>query len=154
MPSHLEALPASLSAGSVSRTSLWAGRIISGLIVAFMIFDGSGKIMGAKAVIDGTARVGYSPDLLLPIGIAGLTCALLYAIPRTAILGAILLTGYLGGATATMVRMHDPLFLFPVVFGVLVWLGLYLRHTHVRRLIPLQDSAPEPLEISSGRRAA
>ena len=95
--------------------------------------------MRLAPAVDATVRLGYPARLLLGIGIAELTCAVLFAIPRTSILGAILLTGYLGGATATQVRLEDPWFFFPIVIGVLVWLGLYLRDERLRTLLPLRS---------------
>jgi hypothetical protein len=123
---------------TVSKKSLWAGRIISALMVAFLLFDGGVKVMRLAPAVDATVRLGYPARLLLAIGIAELSCTILFAIPRTAILGAILVTGYLGGATATQVRLEDPWFFFPVVIGVLVWAGLYLRDERLRALIPLR----------------
>jgi hypothetical protein len=123
---------------TVSKKSLWAGRIISALMVAFLLFDGGVKVMRMAPAVDATVRLGYPARLLLAIGIAELSCTILFAIPRTAILGAILVTGYLGGATATQVRLEDPWFFFPVVIGVLVWAGLYLRDERLRALIPLR----------------
>src|SRR5947209_12926064 len=112
---------------SPSTIKLWSGRILSALVVVFMLFDGAIKVMKAPAAVQGTVRLGFPASVLVPIGITALICTLLYAVPRTSILGAILLTGYLGGATATQVRMQDPWFLFPVVIGALVWLGVFLR---------------------------
>ncbi len=125
-----------------SKTSLWSGRIMSGLVVLFMLFDSAIKLMKLAPAVEGTARLGYPVSLVLPIGIVLLVCTVLYAIPRTSILGAILLTGYLGGAVASNVRMSNPLFgyvLFPVYIGVLLWLGLFLRDARLRALIPLRS---------------
>ncbi len=115
-----------------SSGAMWTGRIISGLIVLFLLFDAVGKILKTAAVVQGTVQAGYPAMEIVPIGITLLACVVLYVIPRTSVLGAILLTGYLGGATATMVRLQNPWFLFPVACGVLVWLGLFLRHQHLR----------------------
>ena len=93
--------------------------------------------------MEGTVQVGYPVTVVQPIGIVLLACVLLYVIPRTSILGAILLTGYLGGDTATMVRMSNPWFLLPVVVGVLAWLGIFLRDERLRTLLPLRTSAPQ-----------
>ncbi len=123
----------------VSRRGLWAGRIISALVVAFLLFDGIVKVMKLPAAVEGTFRLGYPVGVILPLGIVLLACVVLYVIPRTSVLGAILLTGYLGGATATQVRVEDPWFLFPVGFGVLVWGGLYLRDKQLRTLIPMRN---------------
>jgi hypothetical protein len=125
---------------NVSKKSLWAGRIISGWMVVFLLFDGGVKVMKVQGAVEATVRLGYPARLLLAIGIVELTCTILYVIPRTSILGAILLTGYLGGATATQVRLEDPWFFFPIVVGVLVWLGLYLRDEQVRELVPLRTN--------------
>ncbi len=125
-----------------SKTSLWTGRIISALVVLFMLFDSAIKIMKLAPAVEGTARIGYPVSLVLPIGIVLFVCTVLYAIPRTSILGAILLTGYLGGAVASNVRMGNPLFgyvLFPVYVGVLLWVGLFLRDARLRALIPLRS---------------
>ena len=124
---------------TVSKKSLWTGRIISGWMVAFLLFDGGVKVMKVQGAVEATVRLGYPARLVLAIGIAELACTILYVIPRTSILGAILLTGYLGGATAAQVRLEDPWFFFPVVVGVLVWLGLYLRDPRLRELIPLRS---------------
>jgi len=116
----------------------WTGRVISALLVVFMVFDGITKMLRLAPVVAGTVRAGYPARMVVPIGIAALVSAVLYAIPRTAVLGAILLTGYLGGATATQVRLEDPTFVAPVVVGVLVWLGLYLRDVRLRALLSLR----------------
>jgi hypothetical protein len=126
----------------VSKTSLWAGRVFSGLVVLFMLFDSSIKLMKLAPAVEGTAKLGYPVNVVLSIGIVLFVCTVLYAIPRTSILGAILLTGYLGGAVASNVRVENPLFgyvLFPVYVGVLLWLGLFLRDVRLRALIPLRS---------------
>jgi hypothetical protein len=123
---------------AVSRSSLWAGRVISALVVLFLLFDAIIKLMRVPAALEGTARLGFSETVVFPLGMVLLACVALYAIPRTSILGAILLTGYLGGAVASNVRVGNPLFgyiLFPVYVGVLLWLGLYLRDVRLRILI-------------------
>src|SRR5262250_1855967 len=91
---------------SVSNSALWAGRIITGLVVLFMLFDASIKVLRLQAAVEGTVRLGYPPSVIVPLGIVLLICVILYAIPNTSIIGAILLTGYLGGATATQVRVQ------------------------------------------------
>ncbi len=118
-----------------SKASLWTARIVGTLVTLFLLVDAVGKILRLPPYVEGTAKVGYPDGSLVPMGIALLASALLYAVPRTAVLGAVLLTGYLGGATATHVRLGQP-FLFPVVFGVLVWGCLYLRDARVRELLP------------------
>ena len=96
---------------AVSSKGLWAGRIISGLIVLFRLFDAAVKLLRLPAALEGTVRLGYPASVVVPIGVVGLACIVLYLIPRTEVLGAVLLTGYLGGATATQVRVQDPWFI-------------------------------------------
>ena len=122
----------------LSKKVLWSGRVLSALTVLFLLFDSGLKVMKLAPAVDATARLGYPASLVRPIGIAELICVLLFVIPRTSILGAILLTGYLGGATATQVRFREPWFFFPVVIGVLVWGGLFLREDRLHALIPLR----------------
>ena len=105
----------------------------------FLLFDSVIKVLNRASAVEGTTHLGYPKDLVVGIGIAELICVVLYAIPRTSILGAILLTGYLGGATATQARLKDPWFLFPIGVGVLVWGGLFLRERRLRVLIPLRS---------------
>jgi hypothetical protein len=119
----------------------WTGWGMSGLMIAFMLFDCLSKIALEDHVVDSTMRIGYPLDVIRPLGIVALLCTILYAVPRTAVLGAILLTGYLGGAIASKVRIDDPLFsstLFGVYFGLLIWGGLYFRDERLRTLIPLR----------------
>jgi hypothetical protein len=104
----------------------------------FLLFDGGMKALKLAPAVEGTVRLGYPVSLVFAIGIVDLICVAAYAVPRTSILGAILLTGYLGGAIATQVRMRDPWFLFPVVIGLLLWAGLFLRDVRLRALIPLR----------------
>jgi len=109
--------------------------------VLFLLFDGGGKLVKSANVVQWHVQLGYPESVILPLGIVLLISTVLYVIPRTSVLGAILLTGYLGGAVATNVRIGDPLFthiLFPVYFGVLIWLGLYLRDRRLRALVPLR----------------
>jgi len=124
---------------AVPRWKLWAGRLLSGLTVLFLLFDGLVKVLKLAPAVEATARLGYPAGLVVAIGITELICVVLYVIPRTSILGAILLTGYLGGATATQVRLEDPWFFFPVLIGVLVWAGLFLRDRRLGALIPLRS---------------
>lgn len=119
-----------------SKKAVWVGRIITALIVLFMLVDGGGKAMKFAPYIEGTTRLGYPVGLVVPLGILALVCTIVYAIPRTSVLGAILLTAYFGGATATHVRLSQPFYL-PVAFGILVWVALYLRDARLRALIPL-----------------
>jgi hypothetical protein len=123
-----------------SRKALWAARIISGFQILFLLFDGGIKVLRLAPAVEGTVQLGYPVRLVLTIGIIELVCLVFYVIPQTSILGAILLTGYLGGAVAAQVRVGNPLFthvLFPVYVGVLIWLGLFLRDARLRALIPL-----------------
>jgi hypothetical protein len=120
---------------------MWTGRIMSGVPALFLFVDAIGKLMKPKAVVDGTVQLGFPESVLLGLGIVLLVCTILYVIPRTAILGAILLTGYLGGAIATHVRVGHPLFshvLFPIYVGMLLWGGIYLREPRLRALIPFR----------------
>jgi DoxX-like family len=128
-------MPSDAQTASSSKGMLWAGRIITGLVTLFMLFDGVVKVLKTAPAMEGTMRLGYSASVVFPLGIVVLACTILYAIPKTSTLGAILLTGYLGGATATQVRVGSSAFFFPVVIGVLVWLGLYLREARLRALI-------------------
>jgi hypothetical protein len=121
-----------------SKTMLWVGRVISALMIVFMLFDAGIKILKLPAAVEGTVRLGYPASTVLPVGVIALVCVMLYAIPRTSILGAILLTGYLGGATATQVRVQDAWYIFPPVLGALIWAGLYLRDERLRTLITLK----------------
>jgi formate-dependent nitrite reductase membrane component NrfD len=125
----------------VSKTALWIGRVLSALAILFLLFDGVMKLFKPALVVEATTRLGYPESSIIPIGVVLLVSTMLYAIPRTAVLGAILLTGYLGGAVATHVRVSGSLFeiLFPVIMGVFVWGGLYLRDARLRRLIPLHQ---------------
>lgn len=122
----------------VSKGTLWTGRTISTLVVLFLLFDVTIKLLRVPAAVEGTGRLGYSANILVPLGIVLLLCTVLYAIPRTSVLGAILLTGYLGGATASMLRAEQA-FYFPVVFGVLVWAGVFLQEGRLRSLVPLRS---------------
>jgi hypothetical protein len=121
---------------SASKKGLWTGYILTALIVLFMLFDSGLKILRLAPAMDANARLGYPESVILPIGITELICVILFIIPRTSILGAILLTGYLGGATASQVRLQDPWFFFPIVIGILAWGGLFLRDPRLRPLIP------------------
>ncbi|HVB40698.1 MAG TPA: DoxX family protein [Terriglobales bacterium] len=125
---------------AVSKGALWAGRIISGLAVVFLLFDSISKLLRMASVMAAAAQMGFNARQIVAIGVVLLICLILYVIPRTSMLGAILLTGYLGGATATNVHEHGSvaLVLFPVVFGVLVWSGLYLRDRQLRTWVPLR----------------
>jgi len=119
---------------------MWTGRVLSAMVTLFLLFDAGLKIARARVAVEGTTKLGYSESVILPIGITLLICTILYAIPRTSALGAVLVTGYLGGAVATNVRAGLPLamyVLFPVYVGILAWLGLYLRNLQIRRVLPM-----------------
>jgi DoxX-like family len=124
----------------VSKKRLWAGRIISALPALFLLIDGVMKLVKPPVVVEATVRLGYPESTIVGIGIVLLASTVLYLIPQTSVLGAILLSGYLGGAVATHVRMGEGPFpvLFPVIFGVLIWGGLWLRDDRLRAFIPLR----------------
>jgi hypothetical protein len=125
----------------VSKGQLWAGRIISGLPALFLLVDGAMKLVKPAPVVEATVRLGYPESTIVPIGVVLIICTIIYLIPKTSVLGAILLTAYLGGAVATHVRAGEPLFsiIFAIVFGVMLWLGLYLRSPTLRLLVPLSS---------------
>jgi len=124
--------------------TIWTGRILSALSVLFLLFDAAGHLIVPSQVVAAFNRLAFPLSLSSALGIIELICVCVYAIPRTSILGAILLTGYLGGAVATHLRVRDPLFdtLFPIVFGVLLWAGLFLRDRRLRVLIPMTEPRP------------
>lgn len=121
---------------TTSSGRLWAARIISGLPALFLLMDGAMKLVKPAFVVEATVGLGYPESVIIPIGVVLIVCTILYLIPKTSVLGAILLTGYLGGAVATHVRTGESLFaiIFPVIVGVLLWLGLYLRNAKLRAL--------------------
>jgi hypothetical protein len=127
----------------VSKGNLWTGHILSILSILFFLMDAVMKLLKPAFVVDATVKLGYQEGIIQGLGIALLICTILYAIPGTSVLGAILLTGYLGGAVASNLRVGSPLFsnvLFPVYFALLLWGGLYLRDKRLRALIPLRRS--------------
>lgn len=133
---HLETI-------STQKKMLWAGRIVSALGVLFLAFDGTFKLFAPPEAVQSTEALGWSGSLLFGIGVTQLILLVLYLVPRTSILGALLWTGYLGGAVATHVRVGNPLFshtLFPTYIATLLWLGLWLRDARVRSLLPLTAS--------------
>jgi len=134
-------MQADIQTASVSKKALWAGRVISALPGLFLLMDGVMKLVKPAPVVEATVRLGYPESVILGLGIVLLACTILYLIPSTSVLGAILLTGYLGGAVATHVRVGEGLFpvSFPVILGVLIWLGLYLRDERLRALVPLRS---------------
>ncbi len=129
---------ATIATGITFKTGLWAGRILTGIAVLFLLFDILGKFTKPEEVIQGTTALGYPVSLITTIGVLLLICTVLYIIPKTSIIGAVLLTGYLGGALASNLRIEAPLFshiLFPVYFAIIVWAGLYFRNERLRRFI-------------------
>ena len=136
MQAHTHATP-------ISSTAVWAGRIMSGLVIAFLLFDGAVKLVPIAPVTETMEQLGYpvSATLARGLGVLTLVCTVLYLVPQTSVLGAILLTGYLGGAIATHLRVGSPIFshlLFGLYLGLMVWGGLYLRDPWLRTLIPLR----------------
>lgn len=136
---------------SPSHAALWSGRILSGLVVLFMAMDGAMKLVKPAPVVEASAKIGLSESAITPIGLVLLVATALYAFRATSVLGAILLTGFLGGAVATNLLAHTPTFnlVFPIAFGVLAWGGLVLRNEKLRELLVpgLQSEAASHLEI-------
>ena len=126
-----------------SKKRLWAGRILSTLTSLFLLVDGGMKLFKPPFVVQSTLQLGYPESTIIGIGLVLLACTILYMIPRTTVFGAILLAGYLGGAVATNIRVSGPLFniVFPVIVACLLWSGLWLRDTNLRRLIPVVNKS-------------
>lgn len=130
-----------IQSAQISNVTLWAGRLMTGLAVLFLLFDGATKLVKPGFVVEATTKLGYPESTIVAIGIVLLVATALHLIPSTAMLGAILLTGYLGGAVASHVRVDNPLFthtLFPVYVALLIWGGLYLRDPALRNLLGLR----------------
>ncbi|MDH4619190.1 DoxX family protein [Brevibacillus sp. AY1] len=126
---------------SYSKGRIWTAGILKGLVIVFMLFDSIMKFIKPASVVEGTLTLGYAEHHIMVIGALGLLSTLLYAIPRTAVLGAVLLTAYFGGAIATNLRVDAPLFthvLFPVYFAIFTWGGIWLRNNRIRNLIPFK----------------
>ena len=123
---------------------VWVGRVISGLVSLVFTMSAFMKLRGGTEVIQGMAHLGLPESLIVPLAILEISCVVIYAIPATSVLGAILLTGYIGGAICTHLRVGDPFFM-QIALGIFVWLGLYLRENRLRALIPLRTlkSTPE-----------
>jgi len=124
---------------TTGKTRVRIGWALSILTILFMLFDAGGKLALESHVVDATTNIGYPVGAIRPIGVIALLCTILYAVPRTAIFGAVLLTGFYGGAVASKIRIEDPLFssiLFGVYFGLIAWGGLYLRDERLRALFP------------------
>ena len=132
-------MQSAIQPGSLSKKALWGGRIMSGMVTAFLLFDAVIHLLKPAPVVEAFAKLHLPLSLAVELGIVELLCLVLYVIPRTSILGAVLLTGYLGGAVATQMTTSNSLFgeiLFPVYVGVLVWGGIYLRDDRLRTLFP------------------
>ena len=128
------------AAGAISPSVRWTGRALSAIAVLFLAFDATMKLLQLSVAVEGTTTLGYPASVVLPLGIVQAICLVLYIVPRTSVLGAVLWTGYLGGAIATHVRLDNPLFthvLFPVYVALLLWGGLWLRDRRLRALLPL-----------------
>ena len=117
---------------------VWTGRVLSALPVLMLTISGVIKLMKSEEVVKGMADLGYPEQVTIPLGIVELACTAIYVIPQTAVLGAILLTGYMGGTIATHVRLGEP-FMVQALIGVVIWLGLYLRDRRLRELLPLRS---------------
>ncbi|MBN8209015.1 DoxX family protein [Bacillus sp. NTK071] len=127
---------------TMSRGRIWVAKLMSGIVILFMILDSMSKFFKPTSVVEGTIALGYSEHHLLVIGILGFVSAVLYALPRSSILGAVLLTGYFGGAISTHIRLDNPLFthtLFPVYLAILAWGGIWLRDAKLRELFPCKE---------------
>jgi hypothetical protein len=137
-------MPTIAETAPVSKSALWTGRALSGLVILFLLFDGAIKLVPWPVVTETMDKIGYgsSESLARTLGAITIACTVLYAVPPTSILGAILLTGYLGGAMASHVRIDSPLFshiLFGFYLGLMLWGGLWLRDRRLRSLIPFRD---------------
>lgn len=128
------------SARPNSKAMLWTGRVMSALPVLFVLMGSVMKLMKLPAVVEGFTRAGLPASLIIPVGIIELVCVVVYLVPSTSVLGAILMTGLLGGATITTLRIGDPTYPMPVILGMLAWGGLFFRDARLRDLIPLRKS--------------
>lgn len=132
-----------METNQISKGRLWTSRILSGIVILFMLFDSIFKLAASNLVMESSPDLGFQAHHIIPMGVLGLIPTILYLIPRTAILGVVLLTAYFGGAIATHFRLDNPLFshtLFPVYLALLAWGGLWLRNEGLRMLVPLQKS--------------
>jgi DoxX-like family len=143
--SATQAIAITNSTVSESKGRLWTGRILTGPVVLFLLFDGVTKVAKERHVLQASAEMGYSANLIVGIGTLLLACVAVYLIPRIAVLGATLLTAYLGGAVEANVHAGHPIFecIFPVIFGVLVWAGLFLREPRLIELMPFRKRAAQ-----------
>ena len=129
------------STNTVSKAALWTGRVMSALPVLLILLGSVMKLMKHPSVLEGFARAGLPERLIVPVGLIELVCVVVYLVPQTSVLGAILMTGLLGGATITTLRVGDPTYPMPVILGMLAWGGLYLRDVRLRGLIPLRKGS-------------
>jgi DoxX-like protein len=135
-------MPTATDIATPSKARLWTGRVLTTLATLFLVFDGVMKLFQPQPVTQAMTQLGFPPHLSVPIGIILLVCTLLYVLPQTAVFGAVLLTGYLGGAIVVQMRIDAPLLsttLFPIYFAVLLWAGIYLREPRLRALIPIRS---------------
>jgi hypothetical protein len=140
----MEATAQTLPTNAPRRWVLWTGRVLSALPPLLMVFSASLKLSHAPQLVQSWTTFGYSERWLTPIAVTELACVLLYLLPRTAVLGAVLTTGYLGGAVATHVRLSDPAFITPFLLGCVAWAGLYLRDPRLRELLPVRRPTSKP----------
>lgn len=135
-----------METNQISKGRLWTSRVMSGLVILFMLMDSIFKFVISPEAVAESAKLGFTEHHMVPLGIMALIATLLYLVPRTSVLGVVLLTGYFGGAIATHFRVGNPLFshtLFPVYLAVLAWGGLWLRNERLRKLFPVQSSPGE-----------
>jgi hypothetical protein len=133
-----------MNTNQISKGTLWTSRIMSGIVILFMLFDATLKFIRPEAVIQATGELGYKEHHILVQGLLALIPTILYAIPRTSVFGAILLTALFGGAMATHLRVDNPLFshlLFPVYLAILMWGGIWLRERSIQKLLPFKSEA-------------
>ena len=134
---------------SVSKGALWTGRVMSAFPILIVLMGSVMKLMRLPAVHEGFARAGLSDSLIVPVGLIELICVITYTIPATAVLGAILMTGLLGAACLTSLRIADPTYPLPVILGMLAWGGLFMRDLRVRALIPFRKAEEKTLRSAT-----
>ena len=127
-----------MSNGSISKVALWTGWVMSAVVILLVLLGSVLKLMKTPSVIEGFALHGVPERLILPVGVIELICVIVYLIPQTSVLGAILMTGLLGAAALSNLRVGDPMYPMPIILGMLAWGGLYLRDLRLRELIPLR----------------
>ena len=144
---HATAAAQSASTPAAGKRRMWTGRILTGFAALFLLVDAGLKLAQLSPAVQGTAELGYPTSVVFPLGLVLLACLVTHLVPRTAVLGAVLLTGYLGGAIATHLRVQSPLLshtLFPIYVAALIWGGLYLRDSRVRTLISARARSASP----------